>query len=275
MTRRTTTWTLFAGGPDGIPVEVERKRVRRLNLRVRADGSAHLSVPRTLPARGGAALPGRARGLAARLRPSPGGARRRARRRPRPALGRARAAACRSRLRRALPHRAGGEACPRSPHAWRPRSGCTRAAGSCARCPRAGARARRAPHASASTFVWRPTRPPALTMSVAHELTHLLEPSHSERFHALLAGAYPDDARRPRPAAPPPRVSSPPIRAQPLTPMKQTLGRLPSTVSERMPSMSRLAHIARSWRPGRGRRWRVVVDKDDSPLGLTRPLTHT
>ena len=45
MTRRTTTRTLFAGGPGGVPVEVERKRVRRLNLRVRADGSAHLSVP--------------------------------------------------------------------------------------------------------------------------------------------------------------------------------------------------------------------------------------
>ena len=49
MTRRTTTRTLFAGGPGGVPVEVERKRVRRLNLRVRADGSAHLSVPARCP----------------------------------------------------------------------------------------------------------------------------------------------------------------------------------------------------------------------------------
>ena len=30
---------------DGIPVEVERKRVRRINLRVSADGVVHLSVP--------------------------------------------------------------------------------------------------------------------------------------------------------------------------------------------------------------------------------------
>ncbi len=28
---------------------------------------------------------------------------------------------------------------------------------------------------------------------VAHELTHLLEPSHNERFHAILATAYPDE----------------------------------------------------------------------------------
>ena len=49
MTRRTTTRTLFAGGPGGVPVEVERKRVQRLNLRVRADGSAHLSVPARCP----------------------------------------------------------------------------------------------------------------------------------------------------------------------------------------------------------------------------------
>ena len=43
-TARKTT-VLLAGGAGGVPVEVERGRVRRLNLRLRADGSAHLSVP--------------------------------------------------------------------------------------------------------------------------------------------------------------------------------------------------------------------------------------
>ena len=31
---------------NGIPVEIERKKVRRFNLRVRRDGTAHLSIPR-------------------------------------------------------------------------------------------------------------------------------------------------------------------------------------------------------------------------------------
>ena len=35
--------------------------------------------------------------------------------------------------------------------------------------------------------------PTCLDYVVAHELTHLLEPSHNERFHALLARAYPDE----------------------------------------------------------------------------------
>ena len=36
--------------------------------------------------------------------------------------------------------------------------------------------------------------PPAcLDYVVAHELTHLAEPSHDARFHELLARAYPDE----------------------------------------------------------------------------------
>ena len=35
--------------------------------------------------------------------------------------------------------------------------------------------------------------PTCLDYVVAHELTHLLEPSHDERFHDLLASAYPDE----------------------------------------------------------------------------------
>ena len=45
MEKNPTKRTLFAGGPRGVAVEVERRRVRRLNLRVRADGTAHLSIP--------------------------------------------------------------------------------------------------------------------------------------------------------------------------------------------------------------------------------------
>ncbi len=30
---------------DGIPIEVERKRIRRVNLRIDSDGRVHLSVP--------------------------------------------------------------------------------------------------------------------------------------------------------------------------------------------------------------------------------------
>ena len=45
MERNLTKRTLLAGGPHGVAVEVERRRVRRLNLRVRADGTVHLSVP--------------------------------------------------------------------------------------------------------------------------------------------------------------------------------------------------------------------------------------
>ena len=31
---------------DGIPVEVERKRIRRINIRITSDGAIHLSVPK-------------------------------------------------------------------------------------------------------------------------------------------------------------------------------------------------------------------------------------
>ena len=35
--------------------------------------------------------------------------------------------------------------------------------------------------------------PTCLDYVVAHELAHLLEPSHNAQFHALLARAYPDE----------------------------------------------------------------------------------
>lgn len=43
-TATTKTFTLYAGA-DRIPVAVVRKRVKNLNLRVRSDGSASLSIP--------------------------------------------------------------------------------------------------------------------------------------------------------------------------------------------------------------------------------------
>ena len=35
--------------------------------------------------------------------------------------------------------------------------------------------------------------PTCLDYVLAHELTHLLEPSHNQRFHVLLARAYPNE----------------------------------------------------------------------------------
>lgn len=183
---------LHAGGPDGVPVEVERKRVRRLNLRVRADGSAHLSIParcslaeaqRFLDAHE-AWLHDHVRRREARfaesgdglvplwgvLVPLPAGTT------PdelyRAALA-ARLPEVAARMEAALGARASG---------WQLRSMSTRW-GSCT--PKT-ARIR----VNVRLAAYPPT---CLDYVVAHELTHLLEPSHNERFHALLAGAYPDE----------------------------------------------------------------------------------
>ena len=226
MTRRTTTWTLFAGGPDGIPVEVERKRVRRLNLRVRADGSAHLSVPARCPlAEAQRFLDAHEAWLRDHVR----------RREPRadvpddglvPLWG----------ALVPLPAKTTPDELYRTELA-------ARLPEVAARMEAALARARRAPRASASTFVWRPTRPPASTTSWRTS-------SHTFWSRVTTSVSMPFSPERTRTSAPPapccaaPRASSPPIRAQPLTSTKQTLGKLPPTVSERMSSMSRLAHIA-------------------------------
>ncbi len=183
---------LHAGGPDGVPVEVERKRVRRLNLRVRADGSAHLSIParcslaeaqRFLDAHE-AWLHDHVRRREARsaesgdglvplwgvLVPLPAGTT------PdelyRAALA-ARLPEVAARMEAALGARASG---------WQLHSMSTRW-GSCT--PKT-ARIR----VNVRLAAYPPT---CLDYVVAHELTHLLEPSHNERFHALLAGAYPDE----------------------------------------------------------------------------------
>lgn len=192
MARRTTTRTLFAGGPGGVPVEVERKRVRRLNLRVRADGSAHLSVPARCP------LAEAQRFLDAHETWLRDHVRRRAARADVPDDGlvplwgalvplpagttpdelyrtelAARLPEVASRMEAALGVRASG---------WQLRAMSTRW-GSCT--PRT-ARVR----VNVRLAAYPPT---CLDYVVAHELTHLLEPSHDERFHALLARAYPDE----------------------------------------------------------------------------------
>lgn len=192
MTRRATTWILLAGGTDGIPVEVERKRVRRLNLRVRADGSAHLSVParcslaeaqrfldahevwlrnhvRRREARAAAPDDGLVP-LWGALVPLPAGTA--ADELYRTELA-ARLPEVVVRMEPVLGVRAAG---------WQLRAMSTRW-GSCT--PRT-ARIR----VNVRLAAYPPT---CLDYVVAHELTHLLEPSHSERFHALLARAYPDE----------------------------------------------------------------------------------
>lgn len=183
---------LHAGGPDGVPVEVERKRVLRLNLRVRADGSAHLSIParcslaeaqRFLDAHE-AWLHDHVRRREARsaesgdglvplwgaLVPLPDGT-------APDELYRAELTArlpkVAARMEASLGVRAAG---------WQLRVMSTRW-GSCT--PRT-ARIR----VNVRLAAYPPT---CLDYVVAHELTHLLEPSHNERFHALLADAYPDE----------------------------------------------------------------------------------
>ena len=192
MTRRTTTWTLLAGGPDGIPVEVERKRVRRLNLRMRADGSAHLSVPARC------SLAEAQRFLDAHEAWLRDHVQRRETRSAEPGDGlvplwgvlvplpagtapdelyrtelAARLPEVAARMEGALGVRAAG---------WQLRVMSTRWGSCTPRTARIRVNVRLAAYPST-----------CLDYVVAHELTHLLEPSHNERFHALLAGAYPDE----------------------------------------------------------------------------------
>lgn len=184
------TYTLQAGS---IPVEVERKRVRRLNLRVRADGSAHLSVPWRCPlAEAQRFLDEHETWLREHVA-------RRTERDAEPCDGliplwgelaalptgsspdelyRAELAArlpeVAARMEAALEVRASG---------WQLRDMKTRW-GSCT--PRTG---RIRVNVRLAAFP-----PTCLDYVVAHEPTHLLEPSHDARFQELLSRAYPDEA---------------------------------------------------------------------------------
>lgn len=176
-------------------MEVERGRVRRLNLRVRADGSAHLSIPeRCTLAEAQRFLDAHEAWLRAHVRlreeraaaqePTDGLVPLWGRLAPLPAdttpdgLWRAELARrlpeVAARMEAALGVRATG---------WQLRNMSTRW-GSCT--PKT-ARIR----INVRLAAYPPT---CLDYVVAHELAHLLEPSHNARFHALLARAYPDEA---------------------------------------------------------------------------------
>lgn len=213
--RRGEAQTLRVGD---VVVEVERRRVRRLNLRVRADGTAHLSVPahvtlaqaRDFLEAHGAWLERQALRRRSEAEPAADGTV--------PLWGRlvplpegtSPDELYRAELSRRLPEvtRRMEAAVGARAAGWQLRAMSTRW-GSCT--PRTG---------RIRINVRLAAYPPAcLDYVVAHELTHLLEPSHNERFHVLLARAYPDERaarallrRDPREAAtgenPPARGSS-------------------------------------------------------------------
>lgn len=189
---RASTYTLHAGG---IAVEVERKRVRRVNLRVRPDGSAHMSIPAHLgQAQAQEFLDaheqwllravGRARERAAAA--AEGGPAVPLWGEPRElAPGQDAASLYKEELARALPGAVARmeQACGLRAASWQLRDMKTRW-GSCT--PRTGAI-----RINTRLAAYPPC---CLDYVVAHELTHLAEPSHNARFHELLASAYPDEA---------------------------------------------------------------------------------
>ena len=186
------TYLLRAGGPDGVPVEVERKRVRRLNLRVRPDGTAHLSIPvRTSLERAQRFLDEHESWLRKRI----------ARREEltdehddglvplwgrlvRSPDGTAADELYREELAGRLPEVIARMEARVGAHAsgWQLRVMTTRWGS----CTPGTARIR----INVRLAAYPPT---CLDYVVAHELTHLLEPSHNARFHELLARAYPNE----------------------------------------------------------------------------------
>ena len=188
------TYTLQAAG---IEVAVERKTVRRANLRVRPDGTAHMSVPwhvgraeahsfldahaewlaaavaRAAATKGAAADPGDGRvALWGRLVTLPEGT--------------DAAVLYRAEVARALPAVVARMEASSGLHAtrWQLRDMRTRW-GSCT--PTTG-RIR----VNTRLAAYPPT---CLDYVVAHELTHLAEASHNKRFHSLLAAVYPEEDR--------------------------------------------------------------------------------
>ena len=185
---------LMAGGPGGIPVEVERKRVRRLNLRLRSDGTAHLSIPlRTTFEYAQRFLDDHESWLRKRIA-------RREQRVTQPEDGLvplwgmlvdlpgeiAADELYRRELAERLPDVVSRMETIIGTHAngWQLRAMSTRW-GSCT--PKTG-RIR----INVRLAAYPPT---CLEYVVAHELTHLIEPGHNARFHELLARAYPNEVR--------------------------------------------------------------------------------
>lgn len=174
----------------GIEVAVERKAVRRVNLRVHPDGTARMSVPwRVGRAEAQAFLDAHAEWLAAAKKdaaaPTDGRV---------PLWGRLVLLAegtdvaelYRAEVARALPAVVARMEAASRLHAagWQLRDMRTRW-GSCT--PATG-RIR----VNTRLAAYPPT---CLDYVVAHELTHLAEASHNKRFHSLLASVYPDEAR--------------------------------------------------------------------------------
>lgn len=186
--------TLLAGGPGGVAVEVERRRVRRLNLRVRPDGTAHLSIPqRATLAEAQRFLDGHADWLrrhVARQEARAAEAEVAARDGLLPLWGELVAPPAgmtadelyRAELERRLPEvtRRMEEATGARASGWQLRAMSSRWGSATPGTGRIRINVRLAAYP-----------PTCLDYVVAHELTHLLEPSHNERFHVLLARAYP------------------------------------------------------------------------------------
>lgn len=188
------TYTLQAAG---IEVAVERKAVRRVNLRVRPDGTVRMSVPwRVGRAEAQAFLDAHAEWLAAAVgraaakkgaTADPGDGRV-------PLWGRLvllsegtdMAELYRAEVARTLPAVVARMKAASGLHAtgWQLRDMRTRW-GSCT--PATG-RIR----VNTRLAAYPPT---CLDYVVAHELTHLAEASHNKRFHSLLAAVYPDEAQ--------------------------------------------------------------------------------
>ena len=191
---KQSTYVLQAAG---IEVGVERRAVRRVNLRVRPDGTAHMSVPwRVGRAEAQAFLDAHAEWLAAAV--GRAAAKKDATAGPgdgRVALwgrlvflaeGTDVAELYRAEIARALPAAVARMEAASGLHAtgWQLRDMRTRW-GSCT--PATG-RIR----VNTRLAAYPPT---CLDYVVAHELTHLAEASHNKRFHRLLASIYPDEAQ--------------------------------------------------------------------------------
>ena len=187
------TYILQAAGTD---VEVERKRVRRINLRVRPDGTVHMSVPWHVGREAARefldehetwleqALARCAKRAEAKARSAQEGAVRLWGKPTELPEGADAAALYRDEVARALPDAVKRMEAATGQHAsgWQLRDMKTRW-GSCT--PKTG-RIRINIRLAAYD-------PVCLDYVVAHELTHLAEPSHNARFHALLHAAFPQD----------------------------------------------------------------------------------
>ncbi len=179
---------------NGIDVEVERKAVRRINLRVRPDGTARMSVPWHMGRDDAEAFLAahadwltRAVAKASRRKADEAAAQGRMALWGKPvelAPGADPAATWRAEIERALPGSVARMEAASGLHAagWQLREMKTRW-GSCT--PKTG-RIRINIRLAAYD-------PVCLDYVVAHELTHLAEASHNARFHALLHAAFPRD----------------------------------------------------------------------------------